>query len=262
MDMASNPCCCLCELSENLRQGDNSQELFLVAIFIAFQKDLEKGVPELVEQLTGGDVPESLEQLVTISVLIAAYYGVGYVKDVLVEITKEDRARRMLDALVEDAAARSGSSIDETRAALEKKYSDRKRIKKVAEAAARFFRVSKSQNNAPIDIGHKTLTTEDVAAAPSDYAYDEMNESTIYREHRRVRLDIHAQDRDKGTSGWAAVAEGVSENRIRMTIANEISASELWGVNTIIGNIVVQYKKSAQGYEPTSIQLNEVVNLK
>jgi hypothetical protein len=67
------------------------REVFLVSLFLAFQKDLEAEIPAMVEHITGQPIPEGFETLVTLSVLIALFYGAGYIKDIVTRTTL-DRA--------------------------------------------------------------------------------------------------------------------------------------------------------------------------
>ena len=70
----------------SITQESPLRELLLVAIFVAGQKDLEHEVPALVEQLMGTPVPENFKTLLTLSVLVALFYGIGYVKDLVTHI--------------------------------------------------------------------------------------------------------------------------------------------------------------------------------
>jgi len=77
----------------SISQESPLRELFLVSLIVAFQDDLELGVSELVKQLTGEVVPQNLEALVTVIVLVGVFYGVAYVKDLLAESAKNSPVR-------------------------------------------------------------------------------------------------------------------------------------------------------------------------
>lgn len=56
----------------SLSNASPLKQVFAVALFVAFQKDLEREVPSLIEKLTGHTVPEQFSTLVTVLVIMVA----------------------------------------------------------------------------------------------------------------------------------------------------------------------------------------------
>lgn len=60
----------------SLSNASPLRQAFAVALFMTFQKDLERAVPALIEKLTGVDVPDSYDTLVTVIVIMIAMAAV------------------------------------------------------------------------------------------------------------------------------------------------------------------------------------------
>ena len=56
------------------RTQDQLSEALFVAILVVYQKQLDQGVPAVIEQLTGFHVPEDLKPLVSILIIILLFY--------------------------------------------------------------------------------------------------------------------------------------------------------------------------------------------
>ncbi|MEO3480296.1 hypothetical protein AAFO90_21855 [Phaeobacter sp. CAU 1743] len=57
---------------------------------------------------------------------------------------------------------------------------------------------------------------------------------------------------------WAAVAQGVSDKRLKLKFLDGVSAKDLWGQETVVGDIVLVSKLTSDGYMPTEIHLTSV----
>jgi hypothetical protein len=55
------------------------KEAFFVALIATYQEDLQKGVPELIEALTGIDVPDKYNSVITLLILVIMIYGAQYI---------------------------------------------------------------------------------------------------------------------------------------------------------------------------------------
>ena len=73
-----------------------------------------------------------------------------------------------------------------------------------------------------------------------------------------VSLEIHAQDKDKSAVGWAAIAGGISEKRLKVRIVDPVQPSDLWQKEEITADIVVVSKLTSNGYAPSEIQITAV----
>jgi len=234
------------------------RELFLVTLIASFQDDLNTSVPEAIEYLLNRDIPDKFNTLVTIITMTLIFYGVGYVKDVVAGITTDSAAKRQLNGLIAEISERTGTSEEKVRLLLDKRYKSGNRMKELASAAVKFFKPSKNQANAPIEIAGRHLSSELIAEVPAEYAYKEAEKSDISRSFSDVDLEIYAQDREKGKSGWAARPQGIGDKRLKMKLLDGVTPDQLWNRDQVTGDIVVKYTRAGIDLIPTEIHLLRV----
>lgn len=186
------------------------KELLIVGVFIAYQEDLEREASALVDLITGGNTPEEFNTLLAVLALVAIVYGAAFVKDLVSEGIKDTPIRRQKKALIDDLARQTGKTPRQVKAILDKRYLPKTRIKQLADASVRFFRPSKSQSNAPIEVEQKTIGRDVVSDAPADYVYKEATKLIKSKEHRGIELELHAKDKDREGSGWSAIPIGIT----------------------------------------------------
>jgi len=244
----------------SISQESPLKELLLVSFLLAFQKDLEKEVPEMIQQFTGAHVPEQFHTLVTIGVMVVLFYGAAYVKDVVSSLHQNSSVKKQLSSLIAELSVMTGKTEDEIRKFLDDRYKAKGRAKTLASMAVAFFRPSKSQSNAPVKIGGRDIGSDVVKDVPAEYAYEEALAVETSREHRGVELELHAQDRDRDRTGWAAVPRGISDKRLKMRLVDGVSPTEIWGKNHIRGDIVVKYKRTGVDVIPTEIHLSRILS--
>ena len=133
-----------------ITQESPLQEIFLVTLFLTFQKELEVEVPQAFEAITGISVSDKYDTMLVLSALIVVYYGIGYAKDVISKITTNTILNSKFDDIVRGLSGKIGVREESIKAALRKKYKSKKRLKSIALAAIKFFRPSKTQSNAGI----------------------------------------------------------------------------------------------------------------
>jgi hypothetical protein len=241
-------------------QGSHLRELLLVGIYLAVQQPLEREVPALVEELTGAAVPENFRTLLTLSVLVAIFYGIAYAKDLITHVTTDSKLRRQLRALVTDIAHRTGRTEEEIKNLLDERYKPKPKIKVLAEASFRFFKPSKTQANASIRVNDRQISSDIVSDVPPTYAYEQVLDADTSRNFSAIELELHAQDKDREASGWAAVPKGITEKRLRMKLVDGVMPSDLWGRNQVKGDIIVLYKRVGTDVVPTEIHLMRVIS--
>jgi hypothetical protein len=242
----------------SVSQESPLREALFAAIYLTLQKDLEREVPALIELTTGTAVPENFKTIVTLSILIALFYGAAYVKDLVVLATINSKLKRQLNALIEDMAHRTGRSEDFIRKFLDDRYKPHGRIKVLAQAAFQFFKPSKAQSNAPIKLNNREISQEVISDVPEHYSYEEVLDAKTARNFSGVELELHAQDRDRDASGWAAVPKGITDKRLRMKLMDGVTPYELWGRNSVRGDVIVTYKRVGTEMVPSEIHLTRV----
>jgi hypothetical protein len=243
----------------SISQESPLRELLLVAFFLATQKDLEQEAPAVIEKLTGIHVPDDFKTLVTLSVLAALFYGAGYVKDMISAASINSSIKKQLDSIIKDLAERTGKTEEQIRKFFDEHYKPKPKIKVLASAAVKFFRPSKSQSNAPIRVNDREISTDVVSDLPPSYSYEEVLDAEYSRPFQRVELELHAQDRDREASGWAAVPKGITDKRLRMRLVDGVVPSELWNRDKVHGDIIVKFKRVGTDMVPTEIHLTRVL---
>jgi hypothetical protein len=237
-----------------LSQESPLREIFVAAIYVASQEQLETGVV-FAATAAGIPIPTKLESLVTLVVLVVLFYGVGMARDAVRGLTSEGPAKRKLEALIADLASATGLSNDAVRRVLDAKYSKPGPVRGLISAALGFFRPSHTGGMASIDVGDTHLDSHLVADVPLSSEVSQENDLQRFAPYVGVTLELHAQDRDKGSTGWAAVPKGISERRVRMRIMPPVLPADIWGKSTVRGDIVLISKLTGEGFEPSEIHL-------
>lgn len=241
-----------------ITQESPLKEVLMIGIYLAVQKDLEREVPALFEKITGIHAPDEFKTILTISVLVTIFYGVAYVKDLMAARLKNSRIEAQLRNLTKDLANRTGKTEEEVQRFLDERYKPKGKIKLLSEAAYGFFKPSKAQSNAPIEVNDRTVTSDVISDVPPDYSYEEVLSAETAKPHYGIQLELHAQDRDRDSSGWAAVPQGITDKRLKMKLLDGVTPSQLWGRNTVRGDIVVKYKRTGFDIAPTEIHLTRI----
>lgn len=238
-------------------QNSPLRELYFIAMFAAFQKGLEDEVPYAIEHLTGVAISEKWDTLVTVTVLTVLFYGVGALRNMLVG-APDGPAQDQLNSLIKEMAHLTSFSEEQIREKLDARYSKRKPWQRLADAIGKAFRPSKRQASAPMLVNGRHLDHLVVRDVPSDYIVDNLDDHSPFRSFDDVTLEIHAQDRDHGGKGWAAVIPTIADRRIPLKLMTGLKASDLWGQNEVRGDVIVLYDRVADGMVPKSIHLQRL----
>lgn len=241
-----------------IAQESPLREIYLVALFLAFQKDLEQEVTEQIADLTGWQVPESMDTIVTVAALVIVFYGVGAIKELVLGKADDGPSERRLNALIEELAQDTGKTQHHIRKVLDDRYGDRTIWKRLANATSRFFMPSKRQDSAPVEVNNREIDRETMRDVPADYLVEHEADIKPSRDFSGVTLELHAQDRDHGGRGWAAIPRGIVDQRLRLKLMTEVSAAELWGNDIVRGDITVLYERVGLDMVPREIHLHRV----
>jgi hypothetical protein len=237
------------------------KEILLIGLFAYFQDDLHRELPPLIKEFTGVEVSKDAETLLVVLTLVIIVYGVGFMKDAAVAAVNKSQMAAWKEELVSELARMTGQTTAEISAALDQRFEPKAKVKLLARAATRFFRPSKSQNNAPILVGSRKVTTDIVSEVPdSHYQETSTNEQGSERSmyHLGVELELHQKDIDHDGSGWAAVPKGVHDSRLPMKLVNGVKPEQMWGYNTIKGDIVILSRNEGDGFKPYQIHLERI----
>jgi hypothetical protein len=240
-----------------IAQASPLREMFLVAMIVAFQKDLVEEVPNAIQSLTGLPVPDSMDTLVTVVTLTIMFYGVGALRT-LVFGTPSGPAEHQFDRLVAEVAHLAGLSEEQVRDLLDERYGEKKHWRRLRDAVGNFFRPSKRQDSASIEVNTRILDHNVVKEVPADFVVENAEETSPFRSFENVRLEIHAQDKDHGGKGWAAVIPTIADRRIPLKLMLGLQASEIWGHDEVRGDVTVIYDRVADGMVPKAIHLHKL----
>lgn len=241
-----------------LSQESPLRELFLVTLLVAFQDDLQSEIPPVIEDLLRTKIPDSFDSIVTIVTMIIVFYGAAFLKDVAVKASEDGALRRQLDNLISQLADSTGKTDDEIRKILDAKFSKPGPVKRLAKTVGGFFRPSQREGAAAIIFDRTRVEPDVVREVPYAEEFAEKEDFERYKSYSNVPLEIHAQDKDKSSTGWAAVPLGITEQRLRMKLIEPVTAQDVWTRDTIKGDITIVSRLASDGYIPQEIHLTRV----
>ncbi|HEV2557384.1 MAG TPA: hypothetical protein VGU45_02035 [Microvirga sp.] len=207
-------------------------EHFWVAIFLVFQKQLEEEVPDLVESMTGLDISDRYDTLVTVLVLILMFYGASYLirrlrqKDGTSE-PPPPHIQGNYNTYINIASSQLGMEPERLERVVEQ-VAKGSRARTVSRAAIDLFRPAKRGGDGRI-VPRNTpeVSREAVAEFPSEAALADLAQDTEVETFPDVVLEIRATDRDKRKQGWAGVIHEVDKRRVPLTLFPTISSEDL-----------------------------------
>lgn len=232
---------------QELSNGSPLKEIFAIAVFLAYQEDLEEEVPELVNKLTGINVPDSADTLVTVLVLIAAIYLIDKAIRRLFPGKETEELKKEYREKVADLAKMTNTREDEIEEALDKRYKERT-TKSLMKNVHDFFSPSQIEGGVGIDLpsGEKGISQEAIKEIPDELDYEQLETRNVYTLPDAV-LEIHRSDIDYNQYGWVAVIPDVSDKRVKMELAPEIKPSEVYGRKSLRGEVDVVEELSEGG---------------
>lgn len=242
---------------EEISHGSLKEVLF-VGLFGVFQDELNQQLPELVKELMGVEMPENTHTLLTILVLVAIVYGADYVKTIVMNGAKETLTSAWKRNLIQDLAEKTGRTYEETQKILDEKYGKPTRIKRLADASVKFFRPSKRQGNAQIEVGNKRIEPRFIADTEADFVYEDASSAEKSQNFEAIRLQIHQMDLDRETSGWAAIPAGLHPKRLPMKLVDGVTAEQVWGSDEITADIVLISRRKGTDFVPSEIHVLKV----
>jgi transcription termination factor NusB len=202
------------------------REMFFAALFLTFQKDLEREVPNVVEKLFGIDVSDDYDTIVTVVFCLLAFYGLDFLYRQSRKLSERSRIQDQLEGLVKEVAEQTSTTEQHIRASLEKRYS-KNRIRNLAKAALRFVDPSRRHADASIRIGARVIESEIIAEIPKDVEVLDLEEEELTEPYSGVEIELHAQDIDRQKQGWAGVVKEITPKRLRIHLYPTIKPEEI-----------------------------------
>lgn len=242
----------------SLSQESPLRELFGIALFVAFQDDLKTEIPPMLESLFDIKIADQYDSIVTVATMIVLFYGAAFLKDAALKKLENGALRRQVDALMKHMAEETGMTVDRVRAIFDAKYSKPGPVKRLAKAVRGFFVPAQREGGVPVVFDRGQVGSDVIREVPYPDEFKDKEDFEKYTPYQARNLEIHAQDKDKINTGWAAVPRGITDKRLRMKLVDPLTASDLWNRDEVIADIIVVSKLTADGYVPSEIQVTNI----
>lgn len=242
----------------SLSQESPLRELFLVTLIVAFQDDLKTEIPPMIEQLFNTKVPDQYDSLVTVMTMIVLFYGAAFLKDAAVKMVDNGALRRQVNALISQMAQATGMTEEQVKDVFDAKYGKPGPVKRLAKAVQGFFIPTQREGGVPVTFDRNTVERDVIREVPYPQEFKDRDDFEKYTPHYDTVLEIHAQDKDKTNTGWAAVPKGITDRRLRMKLVEPITADDLWTKDSVKADIVVVSKLTGDGYVASEIHLTKI----
>ena len=237
-----------------LSQESPLSELFAYAVVLAYQKELEAEVPQLIEHLTGVHVADSYDTIVTVIVALIAVHGIGKAFDALFPGKEKKALDQSKESLLKRAAALTGATAERIQGALMVLFTGRQHRGLVL-ASQRAFAPTRGHSRASIrERSGETLIGSDAvslaqsaAGIPYEGNPEEEVPKTASEFHQGVRIILHAMDKDRKRSGWAGHIPSISDDRIPMVLEKKLRPDSLFGKGEITGDILLTREEDENG---------------
>lgn len=231
-----------------ISQESPLREWFAFAVVMTFQKRLEQEVPQLIEKLTGHQLPEEYDTLVTVLVMLIAIYGISAMFKKLFPGREPKHLDDEYHRLITVAGDYINVTPDQVDAAVRETVEGQKR-RPTETAARRFFSPVRGRKNRGIrGRGAASISEEAIAEVPSEvFALDDEAEKTSTRIENDVQIVLHAADRDRAVHGWAGHIPGHLDTRVKMQVDKAIKPERLFGRRAIRGDVLIVYDVTPEG---------------
>jgi len=237
-----------------LSQESPLSELFAYATVMAYQKDLEKEVPHLIEQLTGVHVASDYDTLVTVMVMLIAVHGVSKAFDALFPGRDKTAIAQTHESLLHRVSALTGVAAVRIGQALNVLFTGRQHRGTVL-ASQRVFAPTRGQPNASIRArnGTQLMAPEAVSLAqsasgiPYEGSAEEEAPRTASEFYRNVKIILHAMDKDRKRTGWAGHVPSIFDDRIPMHLEKTQNPEAIFGKSDVMGDILLTREEDENG---------------
>ncbi len=243
-----------------LTQESPLRELFGVTLLVAFQDDLKSEIPPMIETILNTKIPDHYDSIVTVVTMIVLFYGAAFLKDAAVKTVENGALRRQVNSLIEQMSKSTGMTEEQVRAIFDAKYSKPGPVKRLAKAVKGFFIPAQREGSVPVNFDRKRIERDVIREVPYPDEFKDKEDFERYTPYYGAELEIHAQDKDKINTGWAAIPVGISDKRLRMKLVEPVTAHDLWTKDAVKADVIVVSKLTADGYVPSELQIMKVHN--
>jgi hypothetical protein len=228
------------------------KETLFLTIYTAIQPDLNKVIPEMINDLFDTELPEKLNAAVTALTIVIVIFGMDWAykkwvaknekdeKDAPTSITGDQ------NVVIKIAGDIIGAPPEKIAAAVEQAIKPAQR-NSIARRALDFIRPAKRERGASISGGGATISAEAIAEAPSALDIEMADDEESHDPYPQQTVVIHATDIDKTKTGWAGHLPGVYEKRLRMQLYPGVDPKLLFGRTEIRADIILASKPNKDG---------------
>lgn len=249
-----------CSLNvHTLTEGSLREALFL-ALLYTYQADLAQEVPPMIEGIFNITVSDKYDTIATVVFLVVLFYGAGLAVDIAKKAFTDSLPRAKLNELIDVLALETGKPSSDVRKIVEARFQKPAAAKRIVTEAKRFFQPSQKDKNAPVTFDRDRVGSDTVREVPYTSVNDRVQDFDRYTPYSGVALEIHAMDKDRSATGWAAVVASVSDKRLKMRVMEPLSAGDLFGREKIVGDVVIVSKLTSDGFTPHEVQLTDIVD--
>lgn len=245
-------------LSE-VSQQSPLKELITAAVVIGFQEDLEEEVPDFIEALTGLQISERYDSMITVIVVAVALWSL---LALIEKAFKRPSAPATEDAyhnvtnVAGDLIQVEGETV---RGAIEGRLGGKRR-RGAIKGARDFLLPAKRRQARAIRTGaNMDIERPVIEEVPSDLD-EAMFEPTMEEyDLASVRVALRAHDLDRAKAGWAGVVAAVSEKRVKIQIDPSVKADDLFTRAEVLASIRVYAQENDDGeMEPYLYVIQEI----
>jgi hypothetical protein len=218
------------------------KQAFIVAVVAAYQKDMARDVPIIFKDLTGMEVPEQYQTILTVVVMMIAAYGISKAIERLFPTRKTDKIDENFRNLTIVAGDLIQVPPSEVEATIRGRLADKNQAK-LGKAIRNFFAPTIGKEGSTIFGGGSEISSPALAQIPnfSTAEAESEGDATESAFENNQRIIIHAMDRDRGKLGWAGHIPALFEERVPMKLDKTIDPEALFTKTEVMGDVLIQY---------------------
>ncbi len=245
----------------NIASGSLFTEL-VIQLYTAYQTEIEDVIVEKVEAVTGYDIPEGWEPIVTLAALAVAYFIMRFVYDAVRNRKQNDRPISThiegdYNKVINIIASKVDCSVEELEGALKGRL-PRSRRRSLIKHVSGFLNPARKERGSDINVdGFGRIRSEVIAEYPSDSEIELIDESRNV-DLPNVEIEIRATDRDRTKTGWAARVLDHKDfvRRLPMDLYPTVDAERLAKFDRVKADIIMEGEYNDDGmFLPKRIHL-------
>lgn len=234
------------------------REYLAVGVFIAVQEDLEKEVPDLIEKITGLDVPDSADTFVTALVMLVVAYLAGAAIDRIFPGSDTKKIKESYERRLEYLTEKQGLDMTAFNSYLEHEYK-REQPKSLVSRVVDIIMPAKLDPIANLETpdGEVLFSHDAIGQIPISLGAATTDGRSYPMEN--VFVEVHRSDRDQNRYGWRAVIPEVSEKKVRLELHSDLDPKDYYGAESLTGDVAVREEPNEEGdMEPRVYYLNRI----